>query len=445
MREIVSLQVGQAGIQVGNSVWELYCKEHNITNEGIKLKTTGKDNDFSTFFNETKSGKHVPRALFADLEPSVVDTVRTGEYGKLFHPNQLISGKEDAANNFARGHYTTGKEEIEKILDSTRKLVESCSSLQGFMMFNSVGGGTGSGLGSLILEKLTEEYGKKSKIGFQIFPSPQISTSLVESYNAVLASHSLLENTDISVVFDNEALYDISKNKLGIQQPTYKNLNRIISQVISSLTTSLRFDGELNVDISEFQTNLVPYPRIHFMLSSLAPMISMKNFSHENYSVSDITNDVIESKSMMAKCDPRDGKYIAACLMYRGNVQAQEVNQAVNFIKKKKKMDFVDWSPCGFKWGVNKNPPAIVKESEFIEVDKSVCMISNSSSIGNVFNRIDKNFDLMYAKRAFVHWFVEEGMEEGEFSEARDDLENLENSYQEISGKTVQKEELEFE
>jgi tubulin alpha len=276
-----------------------------------------------------------------------VNGVRTGPSGKLFHPDQLISGKEDAANNFARGHYTTGKELIEPILDNVRKLTESCNSLQGFMMFNSVAGGTGGGLGSLMLEKLSEEYGKKAKIGFSIFPSPEISTSLVESYNAVLSTHTLLDHTDISVVFDNQALYDIARTKLGIQQPTYKNLNTIISQVISSLTTSLRFDGELNVDISEFQTNLVPYPRIHFMLSSLAPIVTSKNIIHEQLSVSDITNDVIESKSMMAKCDPRDGKYMAACLMYRGNVQSQEVNQSVNFIKKKKKMDFVDWSPCG--------------------------------------------------------------------------------------------------
>jgi hypothetical protein len=62
---------------------------------------------FNTFFSETGSGKHVPRAIFVDLEPTVIDEVRTGPYRQLFHPEQLISGKEDAANNFARGHYTS--------------------------------------------------------------------------------------------------------------------------------------------------------------------------------------------------------------------------------------------------------------------------------------------------------------------------------------------------
>jgi hypothetical protein len=67
----------------------------------------GGDDAFNTFFSETGAGKHVPRCVFMDLEPTVVDECRTGTYRQLFHPEQLISGKEDAANNFARGHYTS--------------------------------------------------------------------------------------------------------------------------------------------------------------------------------------------------------------------------------------------------------------------------------------------------------------------------------------------------
>merc|ERR1712224_316168 len=120
-----------------------------------------------------------------------------------------------------------------------------------------------------------------------------------------------------AVMLDNEALYDICRRCLDIERPTYTNLNRIIAQVISSLTASLRFDGALNVDITEFQTNLVPYPRIHFMLSSYAPIISSEKAYHEQLSVTEITNSAFEPASMMAKCDPRHGKYMACCLMYR--------------------------------------------------------------------------------------------------------------------------------
>ena len=154
-------------------------------------------------------------------------------------------------------------------------------------------------------------------------------------------------------MLDNEACYDLCRRQLDIERPTYTNLNRLIAQVISSLTASLRFDGALNVDVTEFQTNLVPYPRIHFMLSSYAPIISAEKAYHEQLSVAEITNSAFEPASMMAKCDPRHGK-------------------------------------------------------------------------------LDHKFDLMYTKRAFVHWYVGEGMEEGEFQEAREDLAALEKDYEEV-------------
>eukprot|EP01084_Bolivina_argentea_P062034 113432_1 len=118
----------------------------------------GGDDSFNTFFSETGSGKHVPRKGRVYLETTVIDEVRTGTYRKLFHPEQFISGKEDAANNYARGHYTIGKEIVDLCLDRIRRLSDNCTGLQGFLFFNSVVGGTGSGLGSLLLERLSVDY-----------------------------------------------------------------------------------------------------------------------------------------------------------------------------------------------------------------------------------------------------------------------------------------------
>jgi hypothetical protein len=102
------------------------------------------------------------------------DEVRTGTYRQLFHPEQLITGKEDAANNYARGHYTIGKEIIDLVLDRLRKLADQCTGLQGFLIFHSFGGGTGSGFTSLLMERLSVDYGKKSKLEFAIYPAPQV-------------------------------------------------------------------------------------------------------------------------------------------------------------------------------------------------------------------------------------------------------------------------------
>ncbi len=445
MREVISLHIGQAGVQIGNSCWELYCLEHGIQPDGItgpnNSATAAGEHSFETFFSSTNAGKYVPRAVFVDLEPSVVDEIRTGAYRQLFHPEQLITGKEDAANNYARGHYTVGKERIDVAVDRIHKLAENCSSLQGFFVFRSFGGGTGSGFASLLMERLSVDYGKKSKLDFSIYPAPQVATAVVEPYNSVLTTHTTLEHSDCAFLMDNEAIYEICKKNLDVERPSYTNLNRLVSQVVSSVTASLRFEGSLNVDLTEFQTNLVPYPRIHFPLVTYAPIISAEKAYHEQLNVGEITTACFEPANQMVKCDPRHGKYMACCLLYRGDVVPKDVTAAIANIKTKRSIQFVDWCPTGFKVGINHQQPSTVPGGDLAKVTRSVCMLSNTTAIAEAWSRLNHKFDLMYAKRAFVHWYVGEGMEEGEFSEAREDMAALEKDYEEVGADTLNEEE----
>merc|ERR1712013_656621 len=432
-RECISLHIGQAGCQIGQACWELYGLEHGIMPDG-KLGTTATacDNDYSAFYQETGAGRYVPRSVFLDLEPSVIDEIRTGTYRQLFRPESMISGKEDAANNFARGHYTVGKEVIDMVMEKIQKEAEQAASVQGFFIFHSFGGGTGSGFTSLLQERLSLDFAKKNKLDFAIYPAPQTSTSVVEPYNSVLTTHAAMEFSDVTSLVDNDAVFGICKDKLEVPMASYRELNQLIAQVVSSVTASLRFQGALNVDLNEIQTNLVPYPRIHYPLVTLAPIISAEKAYHESLSVAEITNACFEPANSMVKCDPRHGKYMACCMLYRGDVVPKDVNAAIATTKSKRSVQFVDWCPTGFKVGINYQPPTVVPGGDLAKVQRAVCMLSNTTAIAEAWARLDHKFDLMYAKRAFVHWYVGEGMEEGEFAEARDDMAALEKDYEEV-------------
>ncbi|ETO08922.1 tubulin alpha 2, partial [Reticulomyxa filosa] len=277
MREILTIEVGQSNIQLGNAIWEQYCADHVIDNAYKRKENAGKDDSFKVFFEETGIGQFVPRNLAVDLEANVIDDIKNGPFVAISHPESLVHAKEDVANNFVSGHLTIGKQIIYKVNDRLRKLVDNCDNVICFFIGHSAGGGTVSGLGALILERLAVGHRKKPKIGFfEIYSSPNLSACVVEPYNALLATHWLLDHT---------------KKQLQITKPNVDNLNKLISKVISAMTASLRFSGEMNVELNEFQKNLVPFHSLHFMTTGMSPIIPKTDVSTAPNDVQKITND----------------------------------------------------------------------------------------------------------------------------------------------------------
>ncbi|XP_065188915.1 tubulin alpha chain-like [Sycon ciliatum] len=467
-REVLSIHIGQAGVQMGAAAWELYCMEHGISNEGqLNLDASGSEvrresNDSgiahvdncslepcSTFFAENGAGKFTPRALFIDLEPNVVDVIRTGDGRRLFHPDQMISGQEDAANIFARGCFSVGRTIGDRVEDRIRKMTEHCDSLQGFIITDSSGGGTGSGFGSKLLNVLDVDFAKEIKMEVCVQPSPNMSSAVVEPYNGILhhgyVNGSSGQRNGCCFIVQNESMYGVCKKQLDIERPSFSHVNALLAQVTSSLTASLRFPGTLNVDLAEFQTNLLPFPSLRYPLTSFAPLISVEKAHYEQQTTATITRQCIEKEQQLACCDPARGKYMTCCFLYRGDISPSDVYKSRSTLKQMRSMQFVDWCPSGFKVGINRVAPVVTPGSGMAPVPRSACLLYNSSAISQTWENTIKQFNMLMHKRAFVHWYVGEGMEEGEFTESLENILVMQKDYEEATSDTVVADESEEE
>jgi len=422
-REIVCIAGGQCGNQIGAKFWEVICVEHGIDKTGEYIGEN--DNQLeriNVYFNEATGGRYVPRCILMDLEPGTMDSVRAGSFGQIFRPDNFVFGQSGAGNNWAKGHYTEGAELIDSVLDVVRKEAEGCDCLQGFQITHSLGGGTGSGMGTLLIAKIREEYPDRIMCTFSVFPSPKVSDTVVEPYNATLSIHQLVENADEVMVIDNEALYDICFRTLKLTTPTYGDLNHLVSAAMSGVTCGLRFPGQLNGDLRKLAVNLIPFPRLHFFMIGFAPLTARSSQSYRALTVSELTTQMFDAKNMMCASDPRHGRYLTASALFRGKMSTKEVDEQMVNVQNKNSSYFVEWIPNNIKSSVCDIPPDGLK--------MAVTFLGNSTSIMEMFKRVIEQFTLMFRRKAFLHWYTGEGMDEMEFTEAESNLNDLVSEYQ---------------
>ena len=143
-----------------------------------------------------------------------------------------------------------------------------------------------------------------------------MSDTVVEPYNATLSVHQLVENTDETYCIDNEALYDICFRTLKLTNPTYGDLNHLVSLTMSGVTTSLRFPGQLNADLRKLAVNMVPFPRLHFFMPGFAPLTARGSQQYRALTVPELTQQMFDAKNMMAACDPRHGRWVSYNLLF---------------------------------------------------------------------------------------------------------------------------------
>ncbi|KAH8246978.1 hypothetical protein KR032_006101, partial [Drosophila birchii] len=410
--------------------WEIISDEHGIDPNGYYHGESDLQHErIDVYYNEASSGKYVPRAVLIDLEPGTMDSVRQSPMGQLFRPDNFVYGQSGAGNNWAKGHYTEGAELIDSVLEVIRKESEGCDCLQGFQLAHSLGGGTGSGLGTLLISKIREEYPDRIMNSFSVVPSPKVSEVVVEPYNATLSVHQLIVDTDETFCIDNEALYDICYQSLRLCSPTYEDLNHLVSVTMSGVTTCLRFPGQLNADLRKLAVNMVPFPRLHFFMPGFAPLTAKGSQQYRALTVAELTQQMFDAKNMMTACDPRHGRYLTVACIFRGPMSMKEVDTQMLNVQSKNSSYFVEWIPNNVKVAVCDIPPRGLK--------MSATFIGNSTAVQEIFKRISEQFTAMFRRKAFLHWYTGEGMDEMEFTEAESNMNDLISEYQQYQEATA--------
>ncbi|KAI8992250.1 tubulin gamma chain [Pilobolus umbonatus] len=434
-REIITLQAGQCGNQIGSEFWRQICAEHGISNDGTleDYATEGGDRK-DVFFYQADDEHYIPRALLLDLEPRVINSIKESAFANLYNPENIFTSKDGSgAGNIWPLGYSQGEKMCEDIMDMVDREADNSDSLEGFMLLHSIAGGTGSGLGSFLLETLNDRYPKKLIQTYSVFPnSEEVSDTVVQPYNSMLTLKRLTNNADSVVVLDNAALSRIATDRLHIHQPTFEQTNQLVSTVMSASTTTLRYPGYMNNDLVGIVASLIPTPRCHFLTTAYTPFSSEqveKAKSIRKTTVLDVMRRLLQPKNRMVSTIPsKRSCYISVLDIIQGEADPTEVHKSLLRIRERRLASFIPWGPASIQ-------VALSKKSPYVQTPHRVSglMLANHTSIASLFKRVCDQHDKLRKRNAFLeqyrkHPMFSDGLEE--FDDSRHVVQDLIDEYE---------------
>ncbi|VDM92123.1 unnamed protein product [Litomosoides sigmodontis] len=408
------MQLGRCGNNVGTKFFETICKEHNIEPSGtcsdasdLQLEHIG------VYFYEAEERKYFPRAVVVDFESEIPRSVLQSTHPALFREDNFVLGRASAGNNWARGFYGGGEMYVDEVLDVVRKEAEICDRLQGFDISHALGGGVGSGFGSLIVEKIKEQYPNRCLSTYSVFPAHNELGNVAQWYNTTLSIPKLAENVDVTYCVDNAALHRICKETMKIAVPAEENLNDLTSMTMAEITSILRFPGQMNSDLAKFIGIMVPFPKLHFLASSFASL-PICNTIIPAAKVKRLIEQMFHPHDMISGCNPVYGRYFSVISMFRGNVSMEELKNQITGVRSSL---IPGLQPHDIKMNITKLAAS--------GTSVSGALVGNTTAIKEVFAKVGKQFETMFRRKAFLHWYIQEGMDEADFIEAENYMNNM--------------------
>jgi tubulin gamma len=453
-REIITLSVGQAGNQIGGCFWNQLCFEHQIDPHDGSAKAEGEEtNDRKDvfFYQSDYQDKYIPRALLMDLEPRVVQKLASQKTERLFNPENVFVSPDGsgAGNNWASG-FRQGMQHSEVIFDMIDREADNSDSLEGFVVTHSIAGGTGSGMGSYLLEKLNDHFPKKIIQTYSVFPGQaDESDVVVQPYNSILTMKRLTEQADAVVVLDNTALNRIASDRLHIPNPTVDHLNSLVATIMAASTTTLRYPGYMNNSLVGLLASLIPTPRCHFLMTGYTPLQQMHSMNDDSdmahagsnvmepppirkTTVLDVMRRLTQPANIMVSANTKSGCYISSLNIIQGlNVDPVSIHRAIQRIRERALMQFIPWGPASIQVAaiqrsssaaaMTRNHPAVTG-----------FLLANHTSMAELFDRLLHQYDRIRSRNAFLDNYRKEPMFQDsldEFDHARETVQTLVEEY----------------
>jgi tubulin epsilon len=494
MTQNITVQIGQCGNQIGCRFWDLALREHASVNKkgifdealssffhNVEVKSTFSSSssnynqrqqhydpvDLPVGKGDNKIKSLRARAVLIDTEEGVVNEIMKGPLNDVFDHRQYVTDVSGAGNNWAVGHMFYGQKYRDSISELIRKNAECCDSLESFFIMHSMGGGTGSGLGTFVLSLLADEYKEVHRFVVAVYPSADDDV-ITSPYNCVLAMKQLTDYADCVIPVDNQSLVNIvnkvesachngPNNTTGSSsfatslrkadpskvisasstiisnsntvsqekkcEKPFDSMNNIVANMLLNLTSSSRFDGSLNVDLNEITTNLVPFPRLHYLVSSVSPLYINEQVNLQVRGIEQMFSDSFKHDNQLLQCDPKSNLYLACALILRGKVQLSDIRR--NIEKLKPQLNFISWNLEGWKTGLCSVPP--------FGQPYSLLTLANNTCVKDTFLNIEKRFQLLFKRKAHLHHYAQvDNMNMDLFSESIGSLNDLVREYKNL-------------